>query len=144
MINDANPSTKVNILTDILEFSYGLARMPYITHKLHQIKFIWVSGGGRQSSTRGCANVKGNQVTWLRHQMQSFSALLALRVGNSPVTGEFPAQRPVTRSFDVSFDLRLNKRLSKQPWGWWFETPSWYSWRHRIEGKVDLQDQWAF
>ena len=31
--------------------------------------------------------------------------------------GEFPAQRPVTRSFDVFFDLRPNKRLSKQPWG---------------------------
>ena len=44
--------------------------------------------------------------------------------------GEFPAQRPVTRSFDVFFDLRLNKRLSKQPWGWWFETPSWSLWRH--------------
>ena len=39
--------------------------------------------------------------------------------------GEFPTQMPVTRSFDVSFDLRLNKRVSKQPWGWWFETPSW-------------------
>ena len=34
--------------------------------------------------------------------------------------GEFPTQRPVTRSFDVFFDLRLNKRLSKQSWGWWF------------------------
>ena len=45
--------------------------------------------------------------------------------------GEFPAQRPVTRSFDVFFDLRLNKRLSKQPWGWWFETPAWSLWRHR-------------
>ena len=45
---------------------------------------------------------------------------------------EFPAQRPVTRSFDVFFDLRLNKRLSKQPWGWWFETPSWSLWRHCI------------
>ena len=44
--------------------------------------------------------------------------------------GEFPAQRPVTRSFGVFFDLRLNKRLSKQPWGWWFETPSWSLWRH--------------
>ena len=44
--------------------------------------------------------------------------------------GEFPTQRPVTRSFDVFFDLRLNKRLSKQPWGWWFETPSWSLWRH--------------
>ena len=42
--------------------------------------------------------------------------------------GEFPTQRPVTRSFYVFFDLRLNKRLSKQPWGWWFETPSWSLW----------------
>ena len=41
-------------------------------------------------------------------------ALLALCVGNSPVTGEFPGQRPVTRSFDVSFDLRLNRRLIEQ------------------------------
>ena len=49
------------------------------------------------------------------------------------ITGpvEFPAQMPVTRSFDVFFDLRLNKRLSKQPWGWWFETPAWSLWRHR-------------
>ena len=62
---------------------------------------------------------------WWRHQMETFSALLALCAGNSPVTGEFPPQRPVTRSFDVSFDLRLNKRLSKQSWGWRFETPSW-------------------
>ena len=44
--------------------------------------------------------------------------------------GEFPTQRPVTRRFDVFFDLRLNKRLSKQPWGWWFETLSWSLWRH--------------
>ena len=43
--------------------------------------------------------------------------------------GEFPAQRPVTRSFDVFFDLRLNKRLSKQSWGWWFETKSRPLWR---------------
>ena len=35
-----------------------------------------------------------------------------------------PAQRPVTRCFDVFFDLLLNKRLGNQSWGWWFETPS--------------------
>ena len=46
--------------------------------------------------------------------MERFSVLLAIRVGNSPVPGEFPTQRPVTRGFDVFFDLRLNKRLSKQ------------------------------
>ena len=28
------------------------------------------------------------------------------------------------RNLDVFFDLRLNKRVSKQPWGWWFEMPS--------------------
>ena len=44
--------------------------------------------------------------------MESFTALLALCVGNSPVTGEFPTQRPVTQSLDDFFDLRLNKRLS--------------------------------
>ena len=44
--------------------------------------------------------------------------------------GEFPTQRPVMRSFDVFFDPPLNKRLSKQPWGWWFEAPSWSLWRH--------------
>ena len=44
--------------------------------------------------------------------------------GNSPVHGEFPAQRPVTWSFDIFFDLRPNKWLSKQSWGWWFETLS--------------------
>ena len=69
--------------------------------------------------------------TWWRHQMETFSALLAICAGNSPVPGEFPAQRPVTRSFDVFFDLHPNKRLSKQWWGWWFETPSCPLWRHR-------------
>ena len=45
--------------------------------------------------------------------------------------GEFPTQRPITRSFDVYFDLRTNKRLSKQSWRWWFETPSRPLWHHR-------------
>ena len=63
-------------------------------------------------------------IIWWRHQMKTFSALLALCEGNSPVTGEFPSQRPVTRSFDVFFDLRLNNRLNKPSIRWWFETPS--------------------
>ena len=62
--------------------------------------------------------------------METYSALLAIYAGNSSVTGEFHAQRPVTRLFDVIFDLRPNKRLSKQLWGWWFETPSRPLWRH--------------
>ena len=70
--------------------------------------------------------------------METFSALLALCAGNSPVTGEFPSQRPVTRTFNVFFDLRLNKRLSKQSWGWWFETPSRSLWRHCNETNAVL------
>ena len=50
--------------------------------------------------------------------METLSTLLAICVGNSSVFGEFPAQRPVTQSFDVFFDLHLNERLSKQSWGW--------------------------
>ena len=67
---------------------------------------------------------------WWRHQMETYSVVLDLCAGNSPVTGEFPARRPVTRSFDVFFDLRLNTRLSKQSWGWWFERLLRSSWRH--------------
>ena len=68
---------------------------------------------------------------WWRHQMETFSALLATCAGNSPISGEFPAQRPVKRSFDIFFDLRLNKRSSKQSLGWWFEMlsfPLWHQW----------------
>ena len=68
--------------------------------------------------------------SWWRHQMETFSALPAICAGNSPVTGEFLAQRPVTRSFDVFFDLGLNERLSKQSCGMWFETLSRPLWRH--------------
>ena len=57
-------------------------------------------------------------LSWWRHQMETFSVLLAICAGNSPVTGEFPSQRPVTQSFDVFFDLRLNELLRKQSWGW--------------------------
>ena len=45
-------------------------------------------------------------------------------------------QRPVTRSFDVFFDLRLNKRLNKQQWDWWFETPPWSLWRQCNEFSI--------
>ena len=67
--------------------------------------------------------------SWWRHQMETFSALLAICAVSSPVTGELTAQRPVKRSFDGFFDLRLNKQLSKQSWGWWFGTPPRLLWR---------------
>ena len=93
---------------------------------------FWDEGGHRTCHFRSTldAHMHAAENLWWRHQMEAFSALLALCVGNSPVSGEFPAQRPVTRSFDVFFDLRLNKRLGKQSWVWWFETPLRSLWRH--------------
>ena len=64
-------------------------------------------------------------LSWWRHQIETFSALLVICEGNPPVIGGFPSQRPVTRSFGVFFDLRQNKRSSKQSRGRWFETPLW-------------------
>ena len=85
---------------------------------------VWVNSHTQKK------NKKKILIAWWRHQMETFSALLTICAGNPPVTGKFPAQRPVTLSFDVFFDLRLNKRLSKQSWGWWFETSSCPLWRH--------------
>ena len=61
---------------------------------------------------------------WWRHQLETYSALLALCAGNIPVTGEFSSQRSVTRSFEVFFDPHSIKRLSKQSRCRWFGTPS--------------------
>ena len=68
--------------------------------------------------------------SWWRHQLEIFSAFLVICASNSPVTSEFPAQRPVTRSFDVFFDEPLKQQLSKQWRRRWFETSSRSLWRH--------------
>ena len=60
------------------------------------------------------------------------------------VTGHLCAQRLVTRSFDVFFNLCLNKRMSKQSWGWWFETPSCPLRRHSNENKEIALPAWQF
>ena len=67
---------------------------------------------------------------WWRHRKELCSALMPFCAGNSSVTGEFPAQRSVTRSCDVFFDLRLDQQLSKQWRRRWFDTPSRSLWRH--------------
>ena len=99
---------------------------------------MWVSNIGFYSQTRchlngieiPIMNLRQSDDLWWRHQMETFSALLAICAGNSSVSGKFPAQRLVTRSFDVFFDLCPNKRLSKQTWGRWFETTLCSLWRH--------------
>ena len=65
--------------------------------------------------------------SWITHEMTCQTKVMrAVGCLENP----FPSQRPVTQSFDILFDLRLNKRLSKQSWGWWFETLSRPLWRH--------------
>ena len=70
--------------------------------------------------------------------MEIVSAWLVICAGNSPVTGEFPAQRPVARGFDVFLNLRPNKRLSKQSWGWWLSGVPDYFGRNKISSGGDL------
>ena len=77
-----------------------------------------------------CPGPLCRNLLWWCHQMETFSALLALCAGNSPCPGAFSSQRPVARGFDDFFDLHLNKPLSKQSRGWWFETPSRSLWPH--------------
>ena len=63
--------------------------------------------GNKVTACRDIRN-KGLKMTYRDDliKMETCSALLAICAGNSPVTGEFPTQRPVTRSFDV-FDVFL-------------------------------------
>ena len=105
----------------------SLPEIPASGAKVHNYNFQYLPRKWKDKH----GNIKRHLAdSWWRHQMETFSALLAICAENSPVPGEFPAQRPVTRSFDDFFDLRLNKRLSKQSWVWWSETLSRPLWRH--------------
>ena len=88
-----HPDTFMNIVTKLLSLLFLLTR---------EIA-TWESQ--RSSSAIGLSAVSSS--SWSRHEMETFSALWAICAGNSPVPGEFPAERPVTRSFNVFFDQRL-------------------------------------
>ena len=68
--------------------------------------------------------------SWRRHKMETFSAVLAFVRGihRSPVNSPHKGQWHGALMF--SLICALNKRLKKQSWGWWFETPSRSLWRH--------------
>ena len=80
------------------------------------VRLVYVSSsvlGGHLSS-----DSKAYIWSWWRHQMGTFSALLVICAGNSPVTGEFPAQRPGTQSFDVFFICaRINNWVNNREVG---------------------------
>ena len=82
-------------------------------------------------------------IPWWRHQMETFSMLLALWVGNQPINCGFLSQSPVTRGFDVFCDVRLAKRMNKQSRRQWFDTPSRSLWCHcnaLIWNSIDLHN----
>ena len=80
-------------------------------------------------------------VRW-SYQIETFSALLVLCVGNWPVPDDFPSQRLVMRSFVFS-DLRLNKRLTKESRRRWSETPSRSLW-HYCNGSIGSINPYCF
>ena len=84
--------------------------------------FIWIINHGWRGQ---CQN------THMRIDMMTSLNRNIFRV-TGHLCGEFTGHwwRPVTRSFGVFFDLHLNERLSKQSWGWWFETISRPLWHH--------------
>ena len=117
---------------------YDLLRHKMSERRLKDTALHWVTEGvvGKVSSDTRLASCN---ITWWRHQMETFSALLVFCAGNSPVNGELPAQRPVAWNFDVFFDLCLKQLLSKQWRGRWFETPPRSLWRHCHEQVIIRQ-----
>ena len=111
---------------------------------LSKLMMVWFTDVYmHHAASVGLLWVFGTDISWWRHQMETFTALLAICARNSTVPGEFPAQRPVTRRFDIYFDLRPNKRLSKQSWGWWLGIPSRPLWRHRnVTGNPSTWARW--
>ena len=106
---------------------YGSSKMYAATHFIRLILKNYCENA--RLAIVYCVLFRKSTCPWWRHPMETFSALLALLEGNSPVTGECPSQRPVSRNFAVFFDLCLNKYF-KQFRRWWFEMPSCPLWRH--------------
>ena len=96
---------------------------------LSEIKMVCFTNAYTSHSASKSENMNTGILIMTSSNGNIFFALLAFCAGNSPVTGEFPPQRPVTRSFDVSFDLCLNQQLNKQWRPRWSKTTSRWLWR---------------
>ena len=112
----------------------------------NNLKYIFLNGSVLMSYKfwLNCISSKPSlQMPVMTSSNGNICRVTGLLCGNSPVTGEFPSQRPVTRSFEDFFDLHLNKRLSKQLRCWWFEMPLCSLWHdcydhHHQERKLYL------
>ena len=98
-----------------------LTWLPWITHAINVLMFQYIF-----SETR-----PGNNISFM---MTSSNGNIFRVTGH--LCGEFTGRRwiPHKKASDAErwcfFHLCPNKRLSKQSWGWWFETPSHPLWRH--------------
>ena len=110
-------------------------RKTYISQPLTRISIIYSFKTKDQKSYRkfgdSCGACRLTSMLMMTSSNGNIFRVTGPLCGEFTGPGEFPTQRPVTRSFDVFFDLRLNKQLNKQSWGWWFETLSRPFWRHR-------------
>ena len=99
----------------------------------HNTSPLWFQWEQTQETCKWCPCESMQQSVYVNTMMTSSNGNIRRVTGHlcGEFTGQFPTERPVTLSFDVFFDLQLNKRLRKQSWGWWFETPSRPLWRHR-------------
>ena len=112
---------------------------------LEKTVFILRRGPGSVSKS-GCQDFDW---FWMMRKFVSYSIFLNMMTSsdenifrvNGHLCGEFTGQR---RSFDVFFHLRLNIRLSKQSWGWWFETPPRPLWRHCNGSICWSRTSWLF
>ena len=130
---DASDLRRHCVHYDVTVMEYDAYDKMYMITNCRRSKWCWSKSVKKLSSFSELQNVD-----YISH-LPDFSMMTSsngniFRVtgpfsGEFTVTGEFPSQRPVTRSFDVFFDLRFNKRLSKQSLCWWFETLSRPVWR---------------
>ena len=105
----------------------------YVKPQHYQDGHPWISSAGARYSNEFQRRYHDDVIKWKHFRVTGPLC------GEFTGPGEFPTQRPVTRSFDVFFDLRLNKRLSKKSWGWWFETLSRPLWRQcNVQFKITI------
>ena len=105
------------IVRSLWNFTGISAVMPKRLSNFTAIRWFEHTISRLQDFARSYVKTSHRFMTWWRHQIETFFAFLFICARNSSIHGEFPIQRPVTRSFDVFFDMRSNKRLSKQSWG---------------------------
>ena len=93
----------------VTEFHYKWT-VVYGGASCHLFSLAWSSGSPNIVMVllwqHSCWAIKETMLWW-RHQIDTFSTLLALCAGDSPFYPQNPSKRPMARSLDVSFDMKL-------------------------------------